>query len=134
MRRQKKTINSTNKPYKLERNWIVDLGSCDYTGTAQTRTVYLNPGKWSEAGALFCVYYWKDGNNGFIDLIDKQGDGRYEGELPEGFETYKFVRFDPKHKHEWAYKWAETGDLNVNEYNCYTVPSNAWDGTLSKIE
>lgn len=131
-----RTINSTNKPYSLARNWIVDLGSCDYTGTAQTRTVYLNPGKWSEARALFCVYYWKDGNNGFIDLIDKQGDGRYEGELPEGVENYKFVRFNPddKHNHNWDYKWSETGDLNVKDYNCYTVPSDSWDGKLSKIE
>ena len=132
------STKSTSNTYILERNSIVDLGKISFPSDKTTTTVYLNPGPWTVEGAVLSAYHWTDGgSDGFVDFEDKQGDGRYEAEIPAGCTGYKFVRFDPKHAHDWKHKWNDTGDLTINSKNCLTVTKDSngkWIQTTYRID
>ena len=60
---------------------------------AEGTTLYLKPNSnWLADGARFAVYYWNDGTSAWADMTDADGDGYYEGVVPEGYSSVIFCR------------------------------------------
>ena len=126
-------VKTTEKSYTLLRNKILDLGTIVYEEVTGMKTVYLYPGPWTDAGAVLSVYYWRTGGDGWVDFSDADGDGRYEAEIPQDINGYKFVRSNPEQPlHDFRYAWDQSGDVNISESNCLTVDGK-WNKALSNI-
>ena len=98
---------------------------------AEGTTLYLKPNSnWLADGARFAVYYWNDGTSAWADMTDADGDGYYEGVVPEGYSSVIFCRMNPgTTDNNWDNKWNQTADLTVptDGTNCYTVADGTWD-------
>jgi len=91
--------------------------------------LYLDPNMWDVDNAWFAAYYWDTNGSAWAKMLDSDGDGIYEAEIPAGTSNVIFCRMDPaKTALSWERKWNQTGDLTIpnNGNNLYTVP--AWDG------
>ena len=93
--------------------------------------LYLKPNSnWTLSGARFALYVFGSNGNAWADMSDDDGDGYYEGTVPEGSWTNViFCRMSPSAKaNNWTNKWNQTSDLEVTgDVNCYTVKSGTWD-------
>ena len=94
-------------------------------------TLYLKPNdNWRMDGAWFAMYYFGDSGSGWSGMADSDGDGVYEGTVPDGYGNVIFCRMDPgKSELDWGSKWNQTADLTVpgDGTNCYTVEPGSWD-------
>ena len=104
-----------------------------------TNKLYLKPNSnWLQSGARFAVYTW-DGGEQWFDMVDSNGDGIYEVELPATISNIIFCRMNPSTTaNNWTNKWNQSADLKVQTdgNNCYTVKEGTWDkggGTWSKL-
>ncbi|MBO7195975.1 MAG: hypothetical protein J6V80_01440 [Clostridia bacterium] len=93
--------------------------------------IYLTPNSnWRSDNARFAMYVWiEDGDYRWIDMIDSDGDGIYEGALPAGYTNIIFCRMDPNKTNGWSDNktWNQTDDLVYDGINNhYTVSSGAW--------
>ena len=76
------------------------------TGT----TVYLKPnGNWKADNAWFAAYYW-DTTNHWVKLTDEDGDGYFEGVIPEGYTNIIFCRMNSG---KTALDWTSTAQLEA---------------------
>lgn len=111
-----------------------DYSYSDGTVTVLPYTLYLKPNSnWTVDNARFAVYYWDNqGNEGWADLVDSDGDGIYEvltSALGDATNII-FCRMNPDNAaNNWNNKWNQTADLIVptDGTNLYTVASDAWD-------
>ncbi|MEE1155118.1 MAG: hypothetical protein UH241_08190, partial [Acutalibacteraceae bacterium] len=97
-----------------------------------TKVVYLLPNaNWKQSDARFALYVFGNGD-AWASMTDEDGDGYYEGTIPEGDWTgIIFVRMNPATTaNNWntGTKWNQTADLTVpDDANCYAVTEGAWD-------
>ena len=93
--------------------------------------LYLKPNSnWTLSGARFALYVFGSNGDAWADMSDEDGDGYYEGTVPEGSWTNViFCRMNPSAtENNWDNKWNQTADLEVPDgMNCYTVKSGTWD-------
>lgn len=125
----------TEKPYTLERNKILNLGTVEYVAPTM-QTVYLNPGPWTSDGAVMSVYFWGAGE-GWVDFSDADGDGRYEAQIPIGVTKCHYIRSNPAKPHNWDYVWNRYDNLELTKDNCITVTvadNGSWQYSTSKVE
>lgn len=113
----------TEKPYTLERNKILNLGTVEYVAPTM-KTVYLYPGPWTLGNAVLSVYFWGAAGEGWVDFADADGDGRYEAQIPIGVTTCHYIRSDSTNPHNWGGVWDRCDNVDLTQYNCVTV--NAW--------
>ena len=89
-----------------------------------TNKLYLKPNSnWLQSGARFAVYTW-DGGEQWFDMVDSNGDGVYEVELPATISNIIFCRMSPSATaNNWNNKWNQSADLKVQTdgNNCYAV-------------
>ena len=96
--------------------------------------VYLDPGPWSTDAPRMVAYFYGNGDPTWVMMIDANGDGVYECNVPEGYTSVIFVRMDPKSSEiSWDSKWNQTNDLSVptDSNNCYTITGYGADGQPS---
>ena len=91
-------------------------------------TVYLVPNSnWVQGDARFAVYLWNDAGNVWFDMVDSDGDGIYECEIPAGYVNIIFCRMNPATTENiWNNKWDQTVDLTISG-NCFTVNDGDWN-------
>ena len=101
---------------------------------------YLVPSsKWLSGNARFAMYFFNDSTNAWADMSDDDGDGIYEGNVPQN-EQWKSVIFCRMNgsatANIWDNKICQTEDLFPNSgTNCYTIVDSTTkpndDGTWS---
>ena len=95
------------------------------------KNLYLKPNaNWLQDNARFAIYYWDDNGSAWTGMADADGDGYYEGTVPEGISNVIFCRMNPNNAtNDWSAKWNQTSDLTVptDGSNCYTVAEGTWD-------
>ena len=115
-------------------------------------TVYLKPSdEWKNDNARFAVYYWKDSENGWVDMEDVGCTGEYyKADIPVKYTDIIFCRMNPnatEYKFENGVVWNQSGDLKVPNddkvlYNMtltdntylYLKPNDNWKSAGAKFE
>ena len=95
--------------------------------------LYLKPNSnWKQSNARFAAYFFGNGDK-WVSMVDSDGDGIYEVNIPEGY-TYGcnviFCRMNPSTTaNNWNNKWNQTADLKAptDGKNLYTVKDGTWD-------
>ncbi|MCQ2815066.1 MAG: hypothetical protein MJ227_02090 [Bacilli bacterium] len=96
-----------------------------------TKTVYLelnNFQGWENDGAKFALWLHQT-STWSADMTKLSNyDHIYSVEIPTKITSCNFVRFDPKNPtRDFSVKWNQSGDVNVNDYNCCAI--TGWDGS-----
>ncbi len=81
-------------------------------------TVYLKPSdEWKNDNARFAVYYWKDSENGWVDMEDVGCTGEYyKADIPVKYTDIIFCRMNPnatEYRFEDGIVWNQSEDLKV---------------------
>lgn len=136
-----------------KRLYVVDAGG-DYTTVAQQTTegkepeveepevtenvLYLKPNSnWKQSNARFAAYFFNDGGNAWVSMVDSDSDGIYEVNIPEGYtfgDNVIFCRMNPSSTaNNWNNKWNQTADLKIptDGKNLFTIPGNTWDNAAN---
>lgn len=102
--------------------------------------VYLLPNSnWNQAGARFAIYFYGNGDT-WVSMTKVEGTSYYGAKISDiiskGYTNLIFCRMNPANAgNDWNNKWNQTGNLNVSDFksgkNCFTVPSNSWDGATA---
>nr|MBE6191768.1 hypothetical protein [Rikenellaceae bacterium] len=97
----------------------------NYTWSVKENCLYLKPSaNWKEAGARFAAYFFGNGNT-WVDMKRVGYEGYYEVEIPAGYTSVIFCRFNPASTtNGWTSdKWGQTADLTIptNGNNLYTI-------------
>ena len=97
-------------------------------------TVYLKPSdEWKNDNARFAVYYWKDSENGWVDMTDIGCTGEYyKADIPVKYTDIIFCRMNPnatEYKFEDGIVWDQTGDLKVPTDDKILYSMNSTDNT-----
>ena len=94
--------------------------------------LYMTPNSnWKQDNARFAAYFFVGSTTTWADMVDSDGDGIYEVEVPEGSWTNViFCRMNPNAaENNWNNKWNQTSDLTIsgNIGKTYTVKAGTWD-------
>ena len=79
-------------------------------------TVYLKPSdEWKNDNARFAVYYWKDSENGWVDMEDVGCTGEYyKADIPVKYTDIIFCRMNPNAtEYKFENVWNQSEDLQV---------------------
>ena len=109
---------------------------------ADDSTVYLNPGNdWIGGDARFAIYTWGGAaGEKWIDMVDSDSDGIYEGVVPAGYSNIIFCRMNPAFtENKWNTGsetddnkpvWNQTVDLTLYAGGTFTItdPWGTGDG------
>ncbi len=88
-------------------------------------TIYLNPGSWTSHDARFSVYYWKDNDNAWAEMVKVDANSKYYTvDIPAGCQDIMMVRLksaEPENK--WENVWNQSGNLTIptNGNNLYEL-------------
>lgn len=88
--------------------------------------VYLVPGSWNGLCAAWC---WVSGSDGsWVTLTDKDNDGVYECEVPEGCNMIIFAHFGDAMEAVWDTELAKTLDMSIPAAPgvYYHADTNTW--------
>ena len=109
-------------------------GICTGCGQAEPKEaviLYMKPNSnWRTGNARFAAYFFNDYGNTWRDMTDADGDGIYQCEAPEGYNTVIYCRMNPgATANNWDNKWNQTGNLTVlhNGNNLCTINEDQWD-------
>lgn len=102
------------------------------TSSTENGVLYLTPNSnWTTASARFAMYVFNSSTGAYLwaSMTDSDGDGTYEGTVPDG--TWDYVIFcrmnGSSTTNSWSYVWNQTNDLALSDsYNCYTISSGSW--------
>lgn len=87
--------NVYTKPIELKRSKIYNLGDITYTERpAETRTLYLEPGVWETAGAIYQAYLFNGSGSQWYNF-EKVKEGLYKVSFPDQWETIIACRMNP---------------------------------------
>lgn len=117
--------NVYTKPIELMRNKIYDLGDVKYEERpAETKTLYLEPGVWESAGAVYQAYLFNGSGSQWYDF-EKVEEGLYKVSFPDQWETIIACRMNPAGPaSDWAGKWNQTNDISLASFgdnNCISI-------------
>lgn len=117
--------NVYTKPIELKRSKIYDLGDVTYTERpAETKTLYLEPGVWETAGAVYQAYLFNGSGSQWYDF-EKVKEGLYKVSFPDQWETIVACRMNPAGPaSDWAGKWNQTNDISIASFgdnNCISI-------------
>ena len=100
----------------------------------KAKTLYLNPAResWKKDDPRFAFYVFNNstGTNAWISMTDPDGDGIYEGNVPDGaWEGVIFCRMNgTTTENNWGNKWNQTVDLVPEGYQDTFMISIATSG------
>ena len=110
---------------------LMTLAIIPANAAGEGKTVYLKPsgssfGGWKEGNERYAVYSWNSSNgvNAWCDLMDPDGDGVYEGTIPEDHDMIIFCRMNgATTANNWNNKWVQTPDLQYSKSvgKCYSI-------------
>ena len=94
-------------------------------------TIYVQPNEnWLKDGARFAAYFYGNGDT-WVDVLDTDGDGLYELNIPQDGNAYAiviFCRMNPGNTaNNWDNKWNQTADLTVPSDNKVVYVVDGWD-------
>ena len=117
--------NVYTKPIELMRNKIYDLGDVTYTERpTETKTLYLEPGVWETAGAVYQAYLFNGSGNQWYNF-ERVKEGLYKVSFPDQWETIIACRMNPAGPaSDWAGKWDQTNDISLASFgdnNCISI-------------
>ena len=110
--------NNSTTDYSWNNRWnqtadvkISKLSNNTYT---MNEEIYFKPdSNWKSAKARFAAYFFGNGEK-WVSMVDREGDGVYECEIPSGYTKVIFVRMDPNNStNSWSSKWTQTEDLTM---------------------
>lgn len=119
--------NVYTKPIELKRSKIYNLGDITYTERpAETRTLYLEPGVWETAGAIYQAYLFNGSGSQWYNF-EKVKEGLYKVSFPDQWETIIACRMNPAGPaSDWTGKWNQTNDISIaslGDNNCISITS-----------
>ena len=96
---------------------IYDLGTLE----GEPTLVHLNAGLWNVDGAWFAAYFFNENDESVaVKMADEDGDGIFEGRVPENMKSVIFCRMNPEYaefawnsEEEPAHVWNQTTDLYI---------------------
>ena len=104
-------------------------------------TLYLQPNSnWMQDGARFAAVLATEGwgTQIWVDVLDTDGDGLYELNIPQDGNAYAiviFCRMNPNAAdNNWNNKWNQSADLNVPTDNKIVYVVDGWDKSGQWIE
>ena len=117
--------NVYTKPIELKRSKIYNLGDITYTERpAETRTLYLEPGVWETAGAVYQAYLFNGSGSQWYNF-EKVKEGLYKVSFPDQWETIIACRMNPAGPaSDWTGKWNQTNDISIaslGDNNCISI-------------
>ena len=117
--------NVYTKEIELKRSKIYDLGDVKYEERpAETKTLYLEPGVWETAGAVYQAYLFNGSGSQWYDF-EKVEEGLYKVSFPDQWETIVACRMNPAGPaSDWAGKWNQTNDISLASFgdnNCISI-------------
>ena len=128
--------SGTDNNWNNRSNQTADLKMVNLTNNTyvMNEEIYLKPNSnWNVDNARFAAYFFGNGEK-WVSMVDREGDGVYECEIPSGYTKVIFCRMNPgTSANNWNNKWNQTGDLTIptGGGKLFTVPSGAWDGSTS---
>lgn len=119
--------NVYTKPIELKRSKIYNLGDITYTERpAETRTLYLEPGVWETAGAIYQAYLFNGSGSQWYNF-EKVKEGLYKVSFPDQWETIIACRMNPAGPaSDWTGKWNQTNEISIaslGDNNCISITS-----------
>lgn len=119
--------NVYTKPIELKRSKIYNLGDITYTERpAETKTLYLEPGVWEAAGAVYQAYLFNGSGSQWYNF-KKVKEGLYKVSFPDQWETIIACRMNPAGPaSDWTGKWNQTNDISIaslGDNNCISITS-----------
>lgn len=119
--------NVYTKPIELKRSKIYNLGDITYTERpAETRTLYLEPGVWETAGAVYQAYLFNSSGSQWYNF-EKVKEDLYKVSFPDQWETIIACRMNPAGPaSDWTGKWNQTNDISIaslGDNNCISITS-----------
>ena len=101
---------------EVEAGMVYNLGTLEGVPTM----VYLNAGVWNVDGAWFAAYFFNENDESVaVTMTDEDGDGIFEGRVPENMQSVIFCRMNPEFT-EFAWNdevntpvWNQTEDLYI---------------------
>lgn len=125
--------NVYTKEIELKRSKIYDLGDVVYEERpTETRTLYLEPGVWETAGAVYQAYLFNGSGSQWYNF-EKVKEGLYKVSFPDQWETIIACRMNPAGPaSDWAGKWNQTNDISLASFgdnNCISI--TGWGGEKS---
>lgn len=119
--------NVYTKPIELKRSKIYNLGDITYTERpAETKTLYLEPGVWETAGAVYQAYLFNGSGSQWYNF-EKVKEGFYKVSFPDQWETIIACRMNPAGPaSDWTGKWNQTNDISIaslGDNNCISITS-----------
>lgn len=117
--------NVYTKPIELKRSKIYDLGDVVYEERpTETRTLYLEPGVWETAGAVYQAYLFNGSGSQWYNF-EKVEEGLYKVSFPDQWETIVACRMNPAGPaSDWTGKWNQTNDISLASFgdnNCISI-------------
>ncbi|MGN0452848.1 MAG: InlB B-repeat-containing protein [Ruminococcus sp.] len=102
-----------------------ESANVDIAEVGASGTVYFNPGVWNVDGAWYQAWTWGGSGSTWMDLTDADGDGIYEGTVPNGNTTMIILRKSPSHSAGNWDCWNRIDDITIYTNNkIYKV--NGW--------
>ena len=95
--------------------------------------IYFKPNDWNVDNVWFAAYFFGNGDT-WVKLTDKDGDGVYECDQPEGYTNVIFCRMNKDMTDlSWDAKWNQTVDLTIptDGKNFFTI-TNPWGASEGK--
>ena len=98
-------------------------------GFLSARTLYLDPGPWNVANAVYGVHAWGDGSNYDAIMTKVEGEENlYQVEVADAKTSIIYVRLSSgTTEFSWDNKWNQTGDITIptDGTNKFTITD--WD-------
>lgn len=124
-----KNTNTTAYNWENRLNQTPDLVIANLTNKTYVlpEIIYFKPdSNWKSANARFAAYFFGNGEK-WVSMVDREGNGVYECEIPAGFTKVIFVRMNPDNQtNNWDNKWTQTVDIDMSSGKyLYTLNNNS---------
>lgn len=101
------------------------------TVTASAKTVYIQPGNWSNDDAIISVNVWGDGTNDWVESLTEVETGIFKATIGDDKTTMAVVRGTEAKKWKSEGAWNQTGDIAITDGKLYKLYD--WDNSMDGI-
>ncbi|MBO7140563.1 MAG: carboxypeptidase regulatory-like domain-containing protein [Prevotella sp.] len=95
------------------------------------KTVYIQPGAWSNDDAIISVNVWGDGSNTWVENLTEVETGIFKATFDDAKTTMAVVRGTEANKWKSEGAWNQTGDIAITDGKLYKLYD--WDNSMDDI-
>lgn len=101
------------------------------TVSASGKTIYIQPGAWSNDNAIISVNVWGDGSNTWVESLTEVETGIFKASFNDAKTTMAVVRGTEANKWKSEGAWNQTGDITITDGKLYKLYD--WDNSMDGI-